>query len=116
MNSRIERIVNATKYSMQGLRAALGSEKAVQEEFAILVPAVVLGLWIGETGVERALLIGSWMVVIITELLNSAVEAVVDRFGTEWNEYSKLAKDLGSAAVFMALALAAVVWGCIVFG
>lgn len=116
MNKRLERLQKATLYSMDGFKAALRNENAVQEEMLLLIPVVILALLFGETGVERALLIGSWLIVIITELLNSAVEAVVDRVGTEWHELSKQAKDLGSAAVFMALTLAAVVWACVLLG
>jgi diacylglycerol kinase (ATP) len=78
--------------------------------FVVLAP---LGIWLGQTGVERALLIGSLMLVLIVELLNSAVEALVDRIGSERHELSGAAKDLGSAAVFVALMLVVVVWSLI---
>lgn len=75
--------------------------------FVVLAP---LGIWLGQSGVERALLVGSLMLVLIVELLNSAVEALVDRIGSERHELSGIAKDLGSAAVFVALVLVVVVW------
>ncbi len=75
--------------------------------FVVLAP---LGIWLGQSGVERALLVGSLMLVLIVELLNSAVEALVDRIGSERHELSGVAKDLGSAAVFVALVLVVVVW------
>ena len=73
-------------------------------------------LWLGATGVERALLIGSLLLVLMVELLNSGIEAVVDRFGGEHHELSGRAKDLGSAAVFMSLLNVPVVWGLVIFG
>ncbi len=78
--------------------------------FVVLAP---LGIWLGQSGVERALLVGSLMLVLIVELLNSAVEALVDRIGSERHELSGVAKDLGSAAVFVALVLVVVVWSLV---
>ena len=78
--------------------------------FVVLAP---LGVWLGQSGVERALLVGSLMLVLIVELLNSAVEALVDRIGSERHELSGVAKDLGSAAVFVALVLVVVVWSLV---
>jgi diacylglycerol kinase (ATP) len=106
----IKRIIRATAYSFAGLKAAIVGEAAFRQELALFVIFAPLGAWLGQTGVERALLIGSLMVVLIVELLNSALEAVVNRIGTERHELSGIAKDLGSAAVFVALALVVVVW------
>lgn len=78
--------------------------------FVVLAP---LGIWLGQSGVERTLLVGSLMLVLIVELLNSAVEALVDRIGSERHELSGVAKDLGSAAVFVALVLVVVVWSLV---
>lgn len=78
--------------------------------FLVLTP---IGLWLGENGVEQALLIGSMLLILIVELVNSAIEAVVDRFGGEMHELSGRAKDIGSAAVALALANWAVVWACV---
>ncbi|MGH8248915.1 MAG: diacylglycerol kinase, partial [Gammaproteobacteria bacterium] len=75
-----------------------------------------IGLWLGENGVERALLVGALVLVLIVELINSGIEAVVDRFGGEIHELSGRAKDVGSAAVFLALINVLVVWGLLAFG
>ncbi|ADE16702.1 diacylglycerol kinase [Nitrosococcus halophilus Nc 4] len=99
----------AAGYSFKGFRAAL-SETAFRQELLLLLVGGPLGLWLGETGIERALLVGSLLLVLIVELLNTAVEAAVDRVGYEHHTLSGRAKDLGSAAVFTSLALAAFVW------
>jgi len=112
----IDRIIKATIYSWQGLKAALRNEAAFRQElvaFAVLAP---LGYWLGDTGPGRAMLIGSLLLVLITELLNSAVEAVVDRTGSEHHELSGRAKDLGSAAVLIALINVVVVWVLVLVG
>ena len=110
------RLVNATGYSLQGLTACYRHEQAFRQQSWAMLLAVPLGLWLGETGVERALLIGSWLLVLIVELLNSALEAVVDRIGSEHHELAGRAKDAGSAAVMGALILTGVTWGLILFG
>lgn len=112
-NTGLGRIVNAAFFSLAGLRAAWLHESAFRQETllcAVLVPAA---LWLGQTAVERALLIGSCLLVLIVELLNSGLETVVDRVGDEPHRLSGRAKDLGSAAVFVSLALVLVVWGLI---
>ena len=106
----IRRLVNATRYSLEGLTAAARHEAAFRQELllaAILLPA---GLWLGANGVERALLTGSVLLVLIVELLNSGVEAAIDRISAEQHELAKRAKDYGSAAVMLSLALTGVVW------
>jgi diacylglycerol kinase (ATP) len=108
----IRRIVNATFYSFAGLRTAW-SEAAFRQECALAVVLVPFGWWLGQNAVERALLIGSCFIVLIVELLNTAVELVVDRIGTDRHELSGRAKDLGSAAVFLSLTLAVVVFGLV---
>ena len=100
----------ATRFSLAGLRAAYVREKAFQQETWVLLILIPLALWLGHTALERALLIASWALVLVVELLNSALEAAVDRIGPERHELSGRAKDLGSAAVFASIALAAVVW------
>jgi len=105
-------ILNAVIWSMAGIKAAWKNEQAFRWEAAIVVLMMPVGLWLGRTAVERALLIASAMSILITELLNSAVEAVVDRIGLE---LSKRAKDLGSAAAFISMITAAVVWGLIAY-
>ncbi|MCA8967404.1 MAG: diacylglycerol kinase [Planctomycetes bacterium] len=105
----IAHFVSAFRWSLGGFRAALG-EAAFRQEVGLFVVLAPLGLWLGETGVERALLVGSLLLVFITELLNSAIEFTVDRIGTERHPLSGSAKDLGSAAVFVALVNVLVVW------
>lgn len=106
----LRRLVNATRYSLAGLAAALRYEDAFRQEVmlaAILVPS---GVVLGKTGVERALLVGSVLLVLVVELLNSAIEATVDRVSLDDHNLAKRAKDLGSAAVMLALVNVAVVW------
>ena len=111
----IVHILNAFIWSMAGIKAAWKNEQAFRWEAAIVLLMMPVGLWIGRTAVEWALLIASAMSILITELLNSAVEAVVDRIGPERHELSKRAKDLGSAAAFISMITAAVVWGLIAY-
>lgn len=108
------RLINATAYSWAGLRAAWRNEEAFRQESLLCIVLTPLALWLGDSGVERALLIGSLLLIVIVELLNSGIEAVVDRIGPERHELSGRAKDIGSAAVFMSLLNAAVVWLLIV--
>ena len=115
-NDPIRHLINATRYSFQGLRHAWLNEEAFRQELYVLVVALPVGWVLGKNAVERALLMGSCLLVIVVELLNSAIEAAVDRMGTEHHEISGQAKDMGSAAVFCALLLAAVVWLLILFG
>lgn len=110
-NTGIRRILRATVFSAQGLRSAWIHEAAFRQEMVIAVLLTPIAVWLGRTGLERALLIGVLLLVLIVELLNSAVEAAVDRHGNEHHELSGRAKDFGSAAVFVCLLLAAVVWG-----
>jgi diacylglycerol kinase (ATP) len=107
------RVLHAFTYSMQGLRACYQMEEAFRQELLLVLVMVPLGLWLGETAVERVLLAGSLILVLIVELLNSAIEANVDRVGLERHELSGRAKDIASAAVFMSLTLAALTWGLI---
>lgn len=95
---------------MAGLRACWRHEAAFRQELLGLLLLLPLALYLGQTGVERALLIGSLLLVPLVELLNSALEAVVDRFGDERHELSGRAKDIGSAAVFLAILMAIVIW------
>ena len=110
----VTRIINAAGYSMKGLRSAWINEAAFRQELMLILLLMPLAFWIGDSLNQILLLIViSWLVVIV-EVLNSAVEAVVDRIGPEHHELSGRAKDLGSAAVFIALALNALVWGALV--
>ena len=112
-NTGLRRIVNATFFSAAGFRAAWRDEAAFRQELVLCVVLVPTAVWLGQTAVERALLIGSCLVVLIVELLNSGIEAVVDRVGAEHHRLSGQAKDLGSAAVLLSLVLVLVTWGLI---
>jgi diacylglycerol kinase (ATP) len=109
----ITRLVKAFGYSARGFAACFRHEAAFRQEIAASVVLVPLGLWLGQTGVERALLVGSWLLVLIVELLNSAIEAVVDRIGPESHELSGRAKDIGSATVLLAILVAMLTWGLV---
>ncbi len=111
----LTRLRNAFGWSMAGLAATLRHEKAFQQELVLCLILAPLALWLGETGVEKALLLSSLLLVLIVEILNSAIEAVVDRFGGERHPLSGRAKDMGSAAVFLALVNAGICWLCIIF-
>ena len=106
----LTRLVRAFGFSVAGFKAAFINEQAFRQEVYCLIVLVPLGLWWGETGVERAILVGSLLLVPIVELLNSAVEAVVDRIGTEHHELSGRAKDIGSAAVLLSSVLVCLIW------
>lgn len=109
----VVRLFHAVGHAWAGLRAAFRSEPAFRLELALLVVLAPLGAWLGRTGAERALLIGSWLAVLVVELLNSGIETVVDRIGPERHPLSKRAKDLGAAAVMTAVLATSVVWGVI---
>ncbi len=106
----LSRIWHATGYSIAGLRAGWGEPAFRQEAIAAIV-LIPVSCWLGRNWVETALLAGSVVLLMIVELLNTAVETAIDRVGPEWHDLSKRAKDMGSAAVFLALALCLSVWG-----
>ena len=112
-NTGIGRVLRATKFSAQGLSAAWKNEAAFRQELLLVVVLLPVGLWLGQTALERAVLIGCLLLVLVVELINSAIEAAIDRHGDEHHELSGRAKDMGSAAVFISLVLVAVVWGLI---
>ena len=112
----VMRIVRAFGCSIAGFRSAFKHESAFRQEVALFVVLLPLGYWFGDNGVERALLIGTLFLVLLTELLNSAVEAAVDRISDEHHPLSGRAKDIGSAAVFTSLTTVVVVWGLVIFG
>jgi len=114
--SGLARIYRAFFYSMAGLAAALKHEHAFRQEVMLALVLIPLTFLLPATSIGRALMIGSVLLVLIVELLNSAVEAVVDRVSTEDHPLAKRAKDIGSAAVFIALANVAVVWGLVLLG
>lgn len=111
----ITRIIKAAGYSWQGLKAAWQNEAAFRQEGVMTVIAIVLACWLDVDPITRILLIGSVVLVMIVEILNSAIEALVDRVGTDYHELSGRAKDMGSAAVLIALILAAVTWGTLLW-
>ena len=109
------RLWNALGYSRDGLAAAWKNEAAFREEVLLAAIAIPLALFLGKTGVDRSILIGSIILILIVEILNSAVEAVVDKASPEKSELAKRAKDMGSAAVLFSLLNAAVVWACVLW-
>ena len=110
------RLFRAFAATGKGLAGAYREEAAFRQELAFAAVALPLGLWLGHNGVERALLAAPVLLILVVELLNSAVEAVVDRVGLERNALAGLAKDLGSAAVFVAFVLLGVVWLLVLLG
>ena len=114
-NTGIRRIIRATRFSAQGFAHAWQHEAAFRQEIALTVVLMPLAFWLGRTGFERFMLIICCVFVLIVELLNSAIEAAIDRFGEEHHELSGRAKDLGSAAVFLSLIIVAATWGTVAF-
>ena len=115
-NKGFKRIIKATQYSWQGIRAAYKHEEAFRQEAWLCIVLIPLGLYLGDTGVEKALLLATVLLIPVVEILNSAIEAVVDRIGSEQHELSGRAKDMGSAAVALSLGLMSVVWFLVVLG
>jgi len=111
----LTRLINALGYSKDGLAAAWKNEAAFREEVLLAAVAFPLAFYLGQTGIERALLAGSILFILIVEILNSAVEAVVDKASPEKHELAKRAKDMGSAAVLLSLLNAAVIWACVMW-
>ncbi len=109
------RLINAMGYSRDGLRSAWKNEAAFREEAMLAAIALPLALFLGKTGVDRALLVGSVLLVLIVEILNSAVEAVVDKASPEKHELAKRAKDMGSAAVLLSLINVLAIWLCVLW-
>jgi diacylglycerol kinase (ATP) len=112
-NTGLRRILRATVYSAQGFAHAWRHEAAFRQEALLSLALMPVALWLGRTVTERAALVGVLLIVLIVEFLNSAVEAAIDRHGSEHHELSGRAKDLGSAAVFVSLMLVLLVWGAI---
>jgi len=107
---RLGGIIRAVRWSWQGLKAAWWHEVSFRTEVYALVIFAPLALWLGQNGVERALLLGSCLLVLSAELLNSAIEAVIERYGAEQHELAGRAKDMGSAAVFVLMINVLLVW------
>ena len=111
----LTRIIKAFFYSMKGIKAAWVNEAAFRQELFLAIVLLPIGLWLGDGGLEKAMLVTTLFIVLIVELLNSGIEAVVDRVGTEHHELSGMAKDIASASVFMSLLNVVVVWGLVIF-
>lgn len=109
----ISRLIKAFGYSMAGFRAGWKHEEAFRQEVLLVTALLPFVFWLGKDARDYALLISTLVLVVITELINSAIEALTDRVGEERHELSGRAKDLASAAVFLALVLVAVVWGAL---
>ena len=109
----LARVIDATGYSIAGLKQAWQHEAAFREECLLLLLFVPGAFWLGRTGTETALLLGSCVIVLITEILNSAIEAVVDLASPGLHPLAGRAKDMGSAAVFLALLQVPLVWGLV---
>jgi len=109
-NTGLTRIIKACGYSMQGIMAAARHEAAFRQELLLSVISIPLALFVADSPLERIVLIGLTVLVLIVELLNSAIEALVDRVGTEHHELSGRAKDMGSAAVLLSLLIWAYAW------
>ncbi|MGB6243188.1 MAG: diacylglycerol kinase [Castellaniella sp.] len=107
------RIARAFGYSLQGLGAAWRHEAAFRQEVALAIVLIPLGLWLGDTVLERLLLVGVLVLVLIVELINSAIEALADAISTDHHPLLGRAKDIGSAAVLLMLILAGVAWACV---
>ena len=112
----VRRVINALRYSMDGLGAAYGCEDAFRQEVLLAAVLIPLALWLHVSGLGKALMIASVLLVLAVELINSAIEAVVDRVSLDRHALSKRAKDLGSAAVLLALINVGAVWGCVILG
>ncbi|QOV69141.1 diacylglycerol kinase [Citrobacter sp. BDA59-3] len=112
----ITRIIKAAGYSWKGVRAAWINEAAFRQEGVAVVIAIIIAAFLDVDAITRVLLIGSVVLVMIVEILNSAIEAVVDRIGSEYHELSGRAKDMGSAAVLMAILLALFTWVSLLWG
>lgn len=108
--SHLTRLYKATGYSIKGFKSAFKYEQAFRLECYILLILIPLAIWIGSSPVDYCLLIGSWVFVMVIEMLNSAIEATIDRIGSEQHELSGRAKDIGSAAVMLSVLLATGVW------
>ena len=111
----LRRLLNAFGYSMAGIKAAYQNEDAFRQEVVMAIVLIPLAIYIGGSGMERAIMIASVMLVIIVELLNSSIEATVDRISLENHNLAKRAKDIGSAAVLLSLVNLVLVWGLLIF-
>ena len=111
----LKRLVNAFGYSIEGFKSAFNNEDAFRQELILAIILIPTGILIGENGFQKALLVSSILAVLIVELLNSGIEATVDRISLEKNNLAKRAKDIGSAAVFLTIVNAMLTWLIILF-
>ena len=111
----LKRLINAFGYSIEGFKSAFKNEDAFRQEFILAIILIPTGILIGENGFQKALLVSSILAVLIVELLNSGIEATVDRISLEKNSLAKRAKDIGSAAVFLTIVNAILTWLIILF-
>ena len=111
----LKRLINAFGYSIEGFKEAYKNEVAIRQEFILSIILIPIGFLIGETGIQKALLISSIIIIPLVELLNSAIEATVDRISSENHHLAKRAKDIGSAAVFLAIGNAFITWILILY-
>ncbi|MBW1763663.1 MAG: diacylglycerol kinase [Deltaproteobacteria bacterium] len=114
-NTGIRRLLNAVIFSKKGFQAAWKKEEAFRQEIICCIFVIPLGFWLGTTYTQRAILIGFFMIIPITELLNAGIETVVDRISKEHHVLSGQAKDIGSAAVFLSICTNLIVWGLIAY-
>ena len=112
----LTRVLRALGASLRGLAGAFRDEAAFRQELAFAAVVIPLGVWLGRSGVERALLIAPVLLILVVELVNSAIEATVDRIGFERHALAGLAKDIGSAAVLMSFVLLTAVWLLVLLG
>lgn len=115
-NTGFTRIIRATQYSWQGLRATYKHEAAFRQELWAGIILIPMGLWWGQSGVEKALLVGTVLLLFLVEILNSSIEATIDRIGKDHHELAGRAKDMGSAAVAIAIVLLILVWILVLTG
>ncbi len=115
-NTGIRRIILAAKYSWQGLTTCYRKEAAFRQEMWLAVVLAPIAIWQGDNNIERALMLGSLLMVLVVELLNTGIENTVDRFGGEPHKLSGRAKDMGSAAVMLTLVMTAMIWALMLLG
>ena len=114
-NTGVQRVIRAAGFSWKGFKEAFRNEAAFRQELGLTLLLVPVAFWLGESALERALMIGMWLLVPVVELINSGIEAVVDRISDEHHPLAGRAKDVGSAAVFLAIANAGIVWAILLF-
>lgn len=112
----LQRLINAMRYSLAGFAEATRNEDAFRQELLLAMVLIPAGLWLGPTGTAKALLVASVLLVLVVELLNSGIEATVDRISLEDHRLAKRAKDMGSAAVMLSLVNVAAVWLLVLLG